>query len=147
MSEKAAIGRRSEYPHFLDIPTRWMDNDVYAHVNNVNYYSYFDTVVNRYLIDQGGFDYRNDPVVGIVVETLCRYHRSFAYPEMVQAGLRIAHIGRSSVRYQIGLFGVDDDVARAEGHFVHVYVERETNTPVSIPDRLRAAFERIRVPS
>lgn len=124
-----------------------MDNDVYAHVNNVNYYSYFDTVVNRFLIDQGGFDYREDTVIGIVVETFCRYHQSFAYPDLVEAGLRISHIGRSSVRYQIGLFATGEDVARAEGYFVHVYVERDTNTPVAIPDKLRTAFETIFVAS
>lgn len=124
-----------------------MDNDVYAHVNNVNYYSYFDTVVNRFLIDQGGFDYREDTVIGIVVETQCRYHQSFSYPEMVEAGLRISHIGRSSVRYQIGLFATGEEIARAEGYFVHVYVERDTNTPVAIPDKLRIAFETILVAS
>ncbi len=124
-----------------------MDNDVYAHVNNVNYYSYFDTVVNRFLIDQGGFDYREDTVIGIVVETLCRYHQSFSYPEVVEAGLRISHIGRSSVRYQIGLFATGEDIARAEGYFVHVYVERDTNTPVTIPGKLRTAFEKILVAS
>jgi acyl-CoA thioester hydrolase len=137
-------GRRGDYPHFLAIPTRWMDNDVYLHVNNVVYYSFFDTVINRYLIDAGGLDYTNSPVIGIAVETMCRFRKSFAYPEVVDAGLRVGHLGNSSVRYEVGLFGAGEDEARAEGHFVHVFVERATNKPVPIPPRMREALARLK---
>jgi acyl-CoA thioester hydrolase len=136
---------RARYKHFLRMPTRWMDNDIYGHVNNVVYYSYFDTVINRYLIDPGGLDPHNANVIGIAVETMCRFRRSFAFPEDVEAGLRVGHLGKSSVRYEIGLFGAGEDDARAEGHFVHVFVERATNAPVSIPTQIRAALERLRI--
>lgn len=135
--------RREDYRHFRTMPTRWMDNDAYAHVNNVNYYSFFDTLLNRYLVDHGGFEFRDAPVVGIAVETYCRFHKSFAYPEDIDGGLRVGHLGRSSVRYEIGLFGTGEDVARADGHFVHVFVERATNKPVAMPETLRDALERI----
>jgi len=138
------VGRRRDYPHFLAIPTRWMDNDVYLHVNNVVYYSYFDTVINRYLIDQGGLDIQASPIIGIAVETLCRFRKSFAFPETVDAGLRVGHLGNSSVRYEIGLFGGPEDEARAEGHFVHVFVDRATNKPVPIPARMREALARLK---
>ncbi len=136
-------GRRSQYAQFMPVQTRWMDNDVYGHVNNVVYYSYFDTVVNRYLIDPGGLDFRNAPIVGIMAETLCRFHRSFAFPEAIDAGLRVGRLGKSSVRYEVGLFAEGEDQARAEGHLVHVFVERATNTPVAIPAGIRTALERL----
>ena len=136
---------RSSYPHFRTMPTRWKDNDQFGHVNNVNYYSFFDTLLNRYLIDFGGFRPLQDDVIGIAVETTCRFHKSFSYPEDIEGGLRIGHLGRSSVRYEIGLFGANEDSARADGHFVHVFVERATNTPVELPVELRAALERIKV--
>lgn len=145
MSTRPAIGKRAEYKHFRIIPTRWMDNDVYGHVNNVTYYSYFDTLLNRYLIDEGGLDFMNGSVIGIAVETLCRFHKSFAYPENIDAGLRIGKLGTSSVRYEIGLFGEGESEARAEGHFVHVFVDRVTQRPVPIPAGIRAALERILV--
>jgi acyl-CoA thioester hydrolase len=140
---KAPPGTRSDYKHFLAIPTRWMDNDVYQHVNNVVYYSYFDTVINKYLIEAGGLDIQASPVVGLAIETACRFRKSFAFPEVVDAGLRVGHLGNSSVRYEIGLFGPEDE-ARAEGHFVHVFVERASNRPVPIPPRMRAALEQLR---
>jgi acyl-CoA thioester hydrolase len=136
-------GKRSDYVEFMPIQTRWMDNDVYGHVNNVVYYSYFDTVVNLYLINPGGLDFHNAPVVGIMAETMCRYYRSIAYPEAIDAGLRVGRLGTSSVRYEIGLFGVEDEQARAEGHLVHVFVDRATNTPAPIPAGIRAALERL----
>jgi acyl-CoA thioester hydrolase len=142
-NDKVPIGKRTDYPHFLAIPTRWMDNDLYGHVNNVVYYSYFDTVVNRYLIEPGGLDIHQGPVVGIVAETQCRYFKSFTYPEIVEAGLRVGRLGNSSVRYEIGLFGEGEDTARAEGHFVHVFVERASNKPTPIPASIRSALERI----
>jgi acyl-CoA thioester hydrolase len=103
-TERPKIGGRADYRHFLKIPTRWMDNDVYGHVNNVNYYSYFDTVINRYLIDEGRLDFHAGPIIGLAVESLCRYYKSFAYPDVIDAGLRVGRLGTSSVRYEIGLF-------------------------------------------
>ena len=143
-SPEDRVGSRRDYAHFLAIPTRWMDNDVYLHVNNVVYYSYFDTVINRYLIDEGGLDIQGSPVIGIAVETMCRFRKSFAFPEVVDAGLRVGHLGNSSVRYEIGLFGAGEDAARAEGHFVHVFVDRTTNKPVPIPGRIREALGRLK---
>ena len=120
-----------------------MDNDVYGHVNNVVYYSYFDTLINRYLIDEGGLDFKQGGVVGIAVETTCRFHKSFAYPENIEAGLAVGHLGTSSVRYEIGLFAAGEEAARADGHFVHVFVERETMRPVPIGDQMRTALQRL----
>ena len=130
------------YPHVLEIPTRWMDNDVYGHVNNVVYYSYFDTVINEYLITQGGLDIHAGPVIGLCVESHCAYTAALAFPETVRAGLRVAKLGSSSVRYEIGLFGAGEEPA-AEGWFVHVFVDRETRRPAPIPDGIRAALERL----
>ena len=144
-SERPKVGQRADYRHFMALQTRWMDNDLYGHVNNVVYYSYFDTLLNRYLIDQGGLDIHQGPVIGIAVETLCRFHQSFAYPETIDGGLRVARLGTSSVRYEIGLFGEGEAAARAEGHFVHVFVDRATQRPVAIPGPLRAALARIQV--
>ena len=118
---------------FLDIPTRWMDNDLYGHVNNVHYYSYFDTIINLYLINAGKLDIHNAAVIGITAESACRYFRSFVYPEVVEAGLRVGHLGNSAVRYEVGLFGRGDTEARAEGTFVHVFIDRGTQQPVPIP--------------
>lgn len=135
--------RRSAFKHFRLIPTRWMDNDLYGHVNNVLYYSYFDTVINRYLIDSGGLDIHTGSIIGIAVETGCRFHRSFSYPEDVDAGLRVGHLGTSSVRYEVGLFALGEDEARADGHFVHVFVDRATMRPTPMPERLRTALTRL----
>jgi acyl-CoA thioester hydrolase len=137
-------GRRSDYRHFLAIPTRWMDNDVYGHVNNVVYYSYFDTVINRFLIEHGGLDIHAATIIGVAAESGCRFRESFAYPETIDAGLRVGHLGNSSVRYEIGLFRERKDEAAAEGHFVHVFVERGVQKPVPIPAAIRAALESIR---
>ncbi len=135
---------RGDYGHFLRIPTRWMDNDVYGHVNNVVYYSYFDTVINKYLIDEGGLDFANDSVIGIAVETHCQFKRSLQFPDSIDAGLRVGHVGNSSVRYEIGLFREGDEAVAAVGHFVHVFVERTSQAPVRIPAGIRAALERLR---
>ena len=118
-----------------------MDNDVYGHVNNVVYYSWFDTTVNAFLIEQGVLDPANGDVVGVVVETLCRYHDSIAFPEPVEAGLRVERIGTSSVRYELGIFRVGDELASADGHFVHVYVDHETRRPVAVPDAVRTVLQ------
>ena len=134
---------RASYKHFLTIPTRWMDNDVYGHVNNVVYYSYFDTVVNDYLMRHGGLDYRSGAVVGVVAETMCQYKKSLAFPESVDVGLRVAKIGNSSVRFEIGIFKQGDDEPAAFGHFVHVFVERAVQKAVTIPERIRSCLERI----
>ena len=135
---------RADFPHFLAIPTRWMDNDVYGHVNNVVYYSYFDTVINEHLIRHGGLDIHDGRVVGYCVESQCRYLAPLAFPETIDAGLRVGHLGKSSVRYEIALFRQGDAAPAAVGHFVHVFVEREANRPVPIPDKLRACLERLR---
>ncbi|WP_375739417.1 acyl-CoA thioesterase [Pseudomonas boanensis] len=138
---------RSAYRYFRDITTRWMDNDVYAHVNNVVYYSWFDTVVNAWLLEQKVLDFAESPTVGLVVETGCSYFSSIAFPDIVRAGLRVARLGTSSVRYEVGLFANDNDIASAQGHFVHVYVDRLTRRPVPLPDALRRALESIQVAS
>lgn len=140
---KAQPDRRSAYAHFHPISTRWMDNDVYGHVNNVVYYSYFDTVVNAHLIEQGVLDFASGQVIGLVIETQCNYFSSLSFPDTVVAGLRVARIGTSSVRYEVGLFRNDEDVASAQGHFVHVYVDRESRRPTSLPPALRATLEQL----
>ena len=131
---------RERFRHFLSIPTRWMDNDSYQHVNNVVYYSYFDTVVNEYLIRAGVLDIEQSPVIGLVVETQCHYFSPVAFPDVVEAGLRVASLGTSSVRYEVGIFRNADARAAAQGHFVHVYVERASGRPTSLPANLRAAL-------
>ncbi|HLT27476.1 MAG TPA: thioesterase family protein [Zeimonas sp.] len=135
---------RDAYRHFCAITTRWMDNDAYRHVNNVVYYSFFDTAVNRYLIEAGALDIERSEVVGLVVETNCHYFRPVAFPDRVTAGLRVARIGNSSVRYELAIFREDEPLACAQGHFVHVYVDRRSNRPVALPAALRDALERVR---
>jgi acyl-CoA thioester hydrolase len=139
MTERALPLPRSAFVHFRAITTRWMDNDVYGHINNVQYYSYFDTVVNGYLIDQGALDPQNSMVIGLVVETHCNYFSPLSFPQRVDAGLRVARIGTSSVRYEIGLFAEGEGVAAAQGHFIHVYVDRITRRPAVLPNSLRDA--------
>jgi acyl-CoA thioester hydrolase len=136
---------RDEYPHVLAIPTRWMDNDIYGHVNNVQYYAYFDTVINEYLVSAGGLDIHAGAAIGVCAESHCTYHAALSFPETVHAGLRVSTLGRSSVRYEIGLFrdGADDAPA-ATGWFVHVFVDREQRRPVEIPAGVRAALEQLR---
>ena len=141
----AQIETRARYPHFLVIPTRWRDNDVYGHVNNVTYYSYFDTVVNGYLIEAGGLDIEAAPVIGWAAESMCRFLKPLAYPEPLEAGLRVGHLGASSVRYEVGIFRRGETEAAAFGHFVHVFVDRNAGTPVPIPAEIRAALARIEV--
>ncbi|MGU3539649.1 acyl-CoA thioesterase [Methylobacterium sp. A54F] len=120
--------------------TRWGDNDVYGHVNNVVYYAFFDTAVNGLLVEAGVLDIARGPVIGLVVETGCRYHAPVAFPDAVTAGVRVARLGRTSVRYEVGLFRGAEAEAAAEGHFVHVYVDRESRRPVPLPEPLRAAL-------
>lgn len=135
--------QKSDYPHHLPIATRWMDNDLYGHVNNVVYYSYFDTVINRFLIDEGGLDIQGGAVIGLCVESRCAYLRALAFPDALEAGLRVAHLGRSSVRYGVAIFTAGDDRAAAQGDFVHVFVDRATRRPVELPAPLRAALARL----
>ena len=134
---------RSRYRHFLPIPTRWADNDLYGHVNNAVYYAWFDTVINRYLIDEGGLDIQQGAVIGVAAENACRFLKPFAYPDLVEAGLCVGRLGRSSVRYEVGLFAPGEDEARADGHFVHVFVERASGAVVPIPAKVRDALARI----
>jgi len=136
---------RTAFRVFRPIATRWLDNDVYGHVNNVVYYSYFDTAVNGYLIERGALDIARSPVVGLVVETGCTYFESVAFPDSLEAGIAVARLGRSSVRYTVGIFKADAELAAAQGHFVHVYVDRETQRPVAIPDPVRAVLTRLAV--
>ena len=143
MNDRPSAHRRERYRHFLPIQTRWSDNDAYGHVNNVVYYAWFDTVVNEYLIRAGALDIERSPVVGLVVETQCGYFSELAFPQAVEAGLRVARIGTSSVRYEIALFGAGAETASAQGHFIHVYVDRASRRPVPLPPSLRAALERL----
>ena len=134
---------RADYPHFLSIPTRWMDNDIYGHVNNVVYYSYFDTVINQYLVTAGGLDIANGSDIGLAVETQCRFKRPLTFPETVEAGLRVSKLGNSSVRYEIGLFSRHEAEPAATGYFVHVFVNRKSRRPVPIPASVRVALEQL----
>lgn len=138
---RASPDGRADYRHFLAIPTRWMDNDVYRHVNNVVYYSYFDTVVNQYLVERGVLDIETSTVIGLVVETQCHYFSPISFPDIVHAGLRVARLGTSSVRYEIGIFRNTEAQAAAQGHFVHVYVDRASNRPTPLPPPLRAVLQ------
>jgi acyl-CoA thioester hydrolase len=134
---------RSSYLHFLAITTRWKDNDVYGHVNNVEYYSFFDTVINEFLIRAGELDIHRGDVIGLCVESACTFKQSLAFPETVDAGLRVSKLGNSSVHYEIGLFREGSDDPAATGRFVHVFVDRANRRPVALPDKLRAALEGI----
>ena len=138
---------RTDYPRFAVVETRWKDNDVYGHVNNVEYYSYFDTVINRYLIVEGGLDIHRGSVIGLCVGSDCQYHAPLAFPDRIDAGLRVLHLGRSSVRYQVGLFREGDDQPAAEGSFVHVFVDRQQRRPVPLEGALRAALQALHNPA
>lgn len=137
--------KRSEFQYFHEITTRWMDNDAYGHVNNVVYYSWFDTVVNQFLITNGVLDIERGEVIGLVVETQCNYFASVAFPERVTAGLCVTKLGNSSVRYEVSIFREDEDIASAQGHFIHVYVDRISRKPRSIPDNMRSLLQSIHI--
>ena len=141
MGERARLRNRGVYRAWRPIATRWMDNDVYGHVNNVVYYSWFDTAVNAYLIEQGALDIHAGQTIGLVIETQCNYFASLAFPQQVEAGIRVAHLGSSSVRYEVGLFARGEAQSAAAGHFVHVYVDRQTRRPAPLPAALRVALE------
>ncbi|MBX3659054.1 MAG: acyl-CoA thioesterase [Ramlibacter sp.] len=140
---KPAPDPRDRYRAFRTIGTRWMDNDAYGHVNNVVYYSWFDTAVNAHLIEQGVLDIHHGETIGLVIETQCNYFASLAFPQNVEAGLRVAHMGTSSVRYEVGLFAEGAPLCAARGHFVHVYVDRQTRRPVPLPAPLKAVLEKL----
>lgn len=147
MSGKTPIGTRADYRWFTRIPTRWMDNDVYGHVNNVTYYSWIDTAVAQFLIENGVLDLGSSTEVGLVVETQCRYFAPISFPDLVACGVRCGRLGTSSIRYELGIFRNEEDRASAEGHFVHVYVSRAEQTrTVPVPARLREAATRLLMP-
>ncbi|GAB3343518.1 acyl-CoA thioesterase [Marilutibacter aestuarii] len=141
------MSARDDYRHFLPIPTRWKDNDVYGHVNNVEYYSYFDTVINTWLIQRGGLDIHRGAVIGLCAESHCRFNGELAFPETVEAGLRVEHLGNASVRYGVGLFRPGRDTAAAEGWFVHVFVDRDSRRSHPIPAAIREALLPLHVPA
>jgi acyl-CoA thioester hydrolase len=134
---------RSAYKVFRTISTRWMDNDAYGHVNNVVYYSWFDTAVNAYLIEQGVLDIERGQTIGLVIETQCNYFAPLAFPQTVEAGIRVARLGNSSVRYEVGLFAQDAPLTAAKGHFIHVYVDRPTRRPAHLPEPLKTVLEKL----
>jgi acyl-CoA thioester hydrolase len=145
MKNNDAPPTRDGYPYFSSITTRWMDNDVYGHINNTHYYSFFDTVIAGYLVGEGGFESATADAIGLAVESRCRYRRPLAFPQEIHMGLRVAHLGNSSVRYEVGVFADDHPQAAADGYFVHVFVIRATNKPSPIPARIRAAPARLQV--
>jgi acyl-CoA thioester hydrolase len=140
---KAVVPKRADYKVFYPITTRWSDNDIYGHVNNVVYYSYFDTAANRYLIEEGGLDISDAGIVGYVVNSGCEYHAPITYPESLEAGVRVDRLGNSSVQYGIAIFKAGEQDAAAHGHFVHVFVARAENKSVPIPPPLRLALEKL----
>lgn len=143
MTNKPSASGRADYPHFHAIQTRWMDNDVYGHVNNVVYYSWFDTAVNHFLMTRQALDIPNGAVIGLVIETHCNYFAPVSFPDAVQVGVRVASIGNSSVRYEVGIFREQDELAAAQGHFIHVYVDAAARRPVQVPAAMRAVLQSI----
>lgn len=145
MTERPKPEKSDAYMYFQTMTTRWMDNDSYRHMNNTTYYSFFDTIVNQYLIENDVLDIEKSSVIGLVAETTCRYFKSIGFPSKINVGLRVGHLGRSSIRYEIGMYKDDEDEASAQGHFVHVYVDRESGRPTPIPEKMRyvvAALQR-----
>ena len=134
---------RDAYRHFTPLTTRWMDNDAYGHLNNVVYYSLFDTAVNRYLIEAGALDIHHGGVIGLVVETHCNYFSAIEFPQSIEAGIRVAHLGSSSVRYEIGIFVAGEPLVAASGHFIHVYVDRARRRPAPLPPALLKALKEL----
>lgn len=143
MSDRPVPLKTSDFPHFSDITTRWNDNDAYGHINNVVYYEFFDTALNMYLVAQGALDIAHGKVIGLMVETHCNYFSAIAYPDKVRAGLRVKRLGTSSVTYEIGIFRNDETTASAQGHAVHVYVDRASNKPVPLPEVLKTALAKL----
>lgn len=142
MSRKTPL-TRTDFADFQPITTRWADNDIYGHVNNVTYYAWFDTAANRYLIEAGGLDIHNSPIVAYVVSSQCDYFRPVAYPERIEAALRVTHLGRSSINWEIGIFPAGEDTACAQGKLVHVFVDQASQNSVAIPEPVREALDRL----
>ncbi|MBB3992527.1 acyl-CoA thioester hydrolase [Sulfitobacter undariae] len=140
MNTRKTVSQRSDYPQFCDIQTRWQDNDVYQHVNNVTYYAFFDTAVNQHLIANDVLDILNGDLIGLVVESGCRYLSPISFPDQLEVGLKVSKLGNSSVTYALAVFVRGDETPAAEGHFVHVFVDRQTRRPVPMPDDLRAVL-------
>ncbi len=138
---------RADFPHFVSVSTRWTDNDVYGHVNNALYYGFFDTAINQYLIAQGKLDIIRGGVIGFAAESHCQYLQPIAFPEEIDVGLRVGKLGNSSVRYELAIFKHGEMLAAATGHFVHVFVDRETQRPVPMPEPIRTALELLRIPA
>ena len=134
---------KSSYCYFLPISTRWMDNDAYGHVNNVIFYSWFDTVVNQFLIEHQALDVVQSEAIGLVIETQCNYFSPVSFPQKICAGMRVAHLGNSSVRYEIGIFVEEQEMPSAQGHFVHVYVDRRDRKTMPIPATIRALLQNL----
>ena len=147
MSNRDKQSSRAEFYYFSTISTRWMDNDIYGHVNNVVYYSFFDSVANKFLIEKAGLDIHNAPIIGLVVASNCQYSASIAFPEVVEVGFRVNRLGNSSVEYAMGVFKQGKDLAAAFGTFTHVFVDRQTNQSVAIPRAIRTALEKVTVPN
>lgn len=141
--ESEKLMHRSDYSYFKNITTRWADNDIYGHINNVVYYSYFDTVANQYLIEFADFNPVSAPVIGVIVHSNCNYIKAIAYPDKIEAGLTVKKLGRSSVTYGIGIFRQGESAACAYGEFVHVFVNRKNNLPMSIPTKIRESLQKI----
>ena len=144
---KAKASSLSDYRYFAPITTRWKDNDIYGHVNNVTYYAYFDTIANQYLIEEGGLNIHGDPTVGFVVNSGCNYYAPIAFPDKLKGGLRVNYLGNSSVEYGIAIFKEDEEIAVADGHFVHVFVDKASNKPVPVPDAIKQALQAILIES
>ncbi len=142
---KPEVPTRADYKVFYPITTRWADNDIYGHINNVTYYAYFDSAANRYLIEEGGLDITDGSIVGYVVNSGCQYHAPLSYPDALEAGVRVERLGNSSVQYGIAIFREGDEQAAAHGHFVHVFVDRAADRSVPIPEGLRSALAAIAV--
>ena len=143
--ESEKLMHRSDYSFFKNITTRWADNDIYGHINNVVYYSYFDTVANQYLIEFADFNPISAPVIGVIVHSNCNYIKPIAYPDKIEAGLTVKKLGRSSVTYGIGIFRQGESAACAYGEFVHVFVNRKDSLPISIPTKIRESLQKIRI--
>jgi len=144
MTARPKPDKRGAYNYFQMMTTRWMDNDSYRHMNNTTYYAFFDTIVNQYLIENGALDVEKGPVIGLVAETTCCYFRSIGFPSKINVGLRIGHLGNSSIRYEIALFKDEEVEASAQGHFVHVYVNRDSGRPIAIPEKLKSVVGPLR---
>ena len=141
--KKLSQPTRADFVAFEEVHSRWMDNDAYGHINNVVYYSFFDTAVNRYLIERNVLDIAKSQTIGLVIETQCKYFAPIVYPDLIHVGLKVAHLGNSSVKYEVAIFANDDDVASALGHFVHVYVDRVSNKPTPIPQNVRNVLQEL----